>query len=184
VGSVPRAPEADRKCKVGRASGLGRLCTRATGGAVDLPSAGVVAVDRRAREQVRGRCRRRRRTRGRTSRGSFPTPSTVGRVRHDPERFERVDPRRGDGARVSPVIAEVEGVEELPGGGRREQDHSSGTSPDGLPRATGCPIETWKNCSLSAALPSTSSPTPRVRSATTQFVRAIPFNDWVHGALL
>jgi hypothetical protein len=32
------------------------------------------------------------------------------------------------------------------GGGRREQDHSSGTSPDGLPRAIACPTVTSKNC--------------------------------------
>src|SRR5918997_6175447 len=32
------------------------------------------------------------------------------------------------------------------GGGRREQDHSNGTSPDGLPRATPCPTVTSKSC--------------------------------------
>jgi hypothetical protein len=32
------------------------------------------------------------------------------------------------------------------GGGRREQDHASDTSPDGLPRVTGCPIEMSRSC--------------------------------------
>src|ERR671917_1190754 len=36
------------------------------------------------------------------------------------------------------------------GGGRREQDHSNGTSPDGLPRATACPTATPKNYWLNA----------------------------------
>ena len=32
------------------------------------------------------------------------------------------------------------------GGGCREQDHSSGTSPDGLPRATASRIAMWRSC--------------------------------------
>ena len=36
------------------------------------------------------------------------------------------------------------------GGGCREQDHSSGTSPDGLPRAMGCPIAMSKSSWLNA----------------------------------
>jgi hypothetical protein len=41
------------------------------------------------------------------------------------------------------------------GGGRREQDHASDTSPDGLPRAMACPTETWKSCWQSGESPST-----------------------------